>query len=92
MSQEFDAIYENGVLRPLQRVDFREHEVLTVSVTPSLDEISSQAVATKQRDILLAFTAKMEALADEPISDDYTNRDHDRIIYGEDNAVGTISI
>jgi predicted DNA-binding antitoxin AbrB/MazE fold protein len=32
MSLQVDAVYENGVLRPLQPLDLREHEHVRVSV------------------------------------------------------------
>jgi hypothetical protein len=32
MALQVDAIYENGVLRPLQPLDLREHERVIVSV------------------------------------------------------------
>ncbi|MGD0435620.1 MAG: antitoxin family protein [Bryobacteraceae bacterium] len=32
MALEVDAVYENGVLRPLQPLDLREHERVLVSV------------------------------------------------------------
>jgi predicted DNA-binding antitoxin AbrB/MazE fold protein len=83
MSQEFNAIYENGVLRPLQPVDFREHELVAVSATSVMDGDASLTAAAKQREILLAFTAKMESLAEVPPHDGASNRDHDRILYGE---------
>lgn len=83
MSQEFNAVYENGVLRPLKPVDLREHEVVSVSVTSTADDALNLDVGTKQRDILLAFATKMESLADGLPDDGATNRDHDRIIYGE---------
>lgn len=82
MSQEFDAIYENGVLRPLKPVGFREHEVVSVSVT-SHAENASASPATAQRSALLAFAAKMESLAEDPSQDGITNRDHDRVLYGD---------
>lgn len=80
MSQDFDAIYENGVLRPLQPVGFREHEVVSVSVVSTGDDA---AAGDRQREVLLAFAAKMEALAEGQPNDGVTNRDHDRILYGE---------
>ncbi len=83
MSQEFDAIYENGVLRPLKPVELREHEVVSVVVaqttTPNAEAL---AVGEKQRRILLAFADKMESLADPALADGASNRDHDRLIYG----------
>jgi predicted DNA-binding antitoxin AbrB/MazE fold protein len=82
MSQEFDAIYENGVFRPLKPVGFREHEIVSISVTPSSDDAASLAVATEQRAALLSSATKMEAIVEDLPEDDATNRDHDRIIYG----------
>ena len=32
MALEVDAIYENGVLRPLQPLDLKEHEHVVVSI------------------------------------------------------------
>lgn len=83
MSQDFDAIFENGVLRPLKPVGLREHEVVVVSVTSATQAATSRAVGERQREKLLAFAAKMESLAEDLPADDATNRDHDRIIYGE---------
>jgi predicted DNA-binding antitoxin AbrB/MazE fold protein len=83
MSREFDAIYENGVLRPIVPVDFREHEVVSLSVTSAPPSAMSLAVVAKQREKLLAFAAQMESLSETPLEDGATNRDHDRILYGE---------
>lgn len=35
MPLQVDAVYENGVLRPLQPLDLREHERVLVSVVKS---------------------------------------------------------
>ena len=83
MSQEFDAIYENGVLRPLKPVGFREHEVVSITVTSAAEVDQSLQVAERQRETLLAFVAKMELLFETPPDDGATNRDHDRILYGK---------
>ncbi|MCX5896129.1 MAG: antitoxin family protein [Proteobacteria bacterium] len=37
MSQVFNAIYENGVFKPVQEVKVKEHEKVTIKVI-SLDE------------------------------------------------------
>ncbi len=82
MSQEFEAIYENGVLRPLKPITLTEHALVSISIRPS-GEADSNVVADRQRELLLAFTAKMETL-EEPLPDTtVSNRDHDRILYGE---------
>ncbi|MGD9723881.1 MAG: antitoxin family protein [Pirellulales bacterium] len=83
MSKEFDAIYENGVLRPLTPVALREHEVVTVSIAPSSHsrEDARTVSGTSQQERLLAFVAKMESLVDEVPPDGLSGRDHDRLIY-----------
>lgn len=34
MSKRLEAVYENGVLRPLEPLDLREHQRVTVIVSP----------------------------------------------------------
>jgi predicted DNA-binding antitoxin AbrB/MazE fold protein len=82
MNESFEAIYENGVLRPLKPIALREHEVVTVSVAPSTGEGAVAAdIVAHQRDVLLAFVARMESLNDAGTVDGLSNRDHDRVIY-----------
>jgi predicted DNA-binding antitoxin AbrB/MazE fold protein len=38
MSIRIEAIYENGMLRPLEPLDLREHQRVTVIVEPALSE------------------------------------------------------
>jgi len=38
MPLQVDAVYENGVLRPLQPLDLREHEQVLVSVVKPADQ------------------------------------------------------
>jgi predicted DNA-binding antitoxin AbrB/MazE fold protein len=35
MTKNFKAVYENGILRPLEAVPFREHDLVDVTVTNS---------------------------------------------------------
>jgi len=79
MSQDFEAIFQNGVLRPLQPVAFRENETVSLSVR-NLGEVAS--AADDQRAKLLAFVARMESLEEPLPGDAVTNRDHDLILYG----------
>jgi predicted DNA-binding antitoxin AbrB/MazE fold protein len=84
MSQEFDAIYENGVLRPLKPIGLKENDVVKVSVTQSSgDDASHLAVGARQREILLSFVAKIESLSEPTVADGFSNRQHDREIYDE---------
>ncbi|HEY2839534.1 MAG TPA: antitoxin family protein [Pirellulales bacterium] len=83
MSQEFEAIYENGVLRPLKPIGLREQEIVTISVASTREDAEQATAAEEQKALLLAFGDKMEAIAEPNPADGFTNRDHDRLIYGE---------
>ena len=87
MDQCFQAIYEHGVLRPLEPLPLKEDEIVSLAIqnreelseaTPSPDE----QLASRQREILLKFVAKMESLPDNVPRDGLSNRDHDQLIYG----------
>ncbi|MEX0610594.1 MAG: antitoxin family protein [Pirellulales bacterium] len=86
MDQSIQAIYEHGVLRPLDPVCLNEDEVVSVVIKRPEDELSQTASdeqrAIRQREILLRFVEKMESYPDNVPQDGLTNRDHDRIIYG----------
>ncbi len=86
MSPSFQAVYENGVLRPLQPLDLKEHELVSLTVVSATTNGSAPTAEheeiQRQRDLLLRFVSKMEAIPDEIAPDGFTNRDHDRVIYG----------
>jgi predicted DNA-binding antitoxin AbrB/MazE fold protein len=46
MSITFEATYENGVLKPLTPVPFKEHEKVTVIVDSELERRASRVQAT----------------------------------------------
>lgn len=83
MHQDFKAIFEGGVLRPLTPVSFHDREVVHVSASSATDESTDASEIQRQNDVLLKFVARMEAEGDEADDDGLSNRDHDRIIYGD---------
>jgi predicted DNA-binding antitoxin AbrB/MazE fold protein len=84
MDNCFQAIFEHGVLRPLEPLLLNEDEVVSLSIVPSgaNDSAQDEKQAIRQRDMLLAFVAKMESYPDDNPQDGFSNRDHDRLIYG----------
>jgi predicted DNA-binding antitoxin AbrB/MazE fold protein len=78
------AIYEHGVLRPLQPVSLDEQEVVSLAISRPNGTLvtGDQQRAFKQRDAVLRFIDKMESLPDNTPNDGLSNRDHDRLIYG----------
>ncbi len=87
MDQTFQAVFEHGILRPLEPLHLKEDEVISLTIVS--DENGADAKsdgdkeqARRQRDLLLAFVKKMESLPDDSPHDGLSNRDHDRLIYG----------
>jgi predicted DNA-binding antitoxin AbrB/MazE fold protein len=81
MTIQADAIYEGGLLRPLVPLNLKEHEIVSLSISP-VGQNSAADEAQRQRDVLLPYVAKVEARPDAVSQDCSSNRDHDRLIYG----------
>jgi len=81
MLQQFHAIYEDGVLRPLEPLVLNEHQQVWVSVSSlspdTGDKASAQRRAMEELDVALA------SLPDRSPSDGFTAADHDKILYGK---------
>jgi predicted DNA-binding antitoxin AbrB/MazE fold protein len=86
MQHSIQAIYENGVLRPLQPLDLKESERVLLQIVPE----SSASVAAEiemsadQRQAIDQLLDKMEQMPQISSNDGFSNRDHDRVIYGLD--------
>jgi predicted DNA-binding antitoxin AbrB/MazE fold protein len=84
MQATFTAIYENGVLKPLEPVNLKEHQVVSLSVVGQEDpgpRESSQAI-DRQKAALAAMLEETAALPAEGPADAFSNRDHDLALYG----------
>lgn len=85
MNIEVPAIFENGVLRPLAPLSLADHEQVTLTVKRSKRSEKTPeeeaALVARQRAALMRSLAKIEALPDEPLKDNFAN-DDDRDIYG----------
>ena len=82
MTRVIPAIFDAGVFRPLEPVGLADGthvelqlDVSAESAPPALDEDA--------KDAWQAYIKRMEAMPDESPRDGLSNRDHDRIIYGE---------
>lgn len=79
MTQLVQAIFENGVFRPIGRIDLSERERVSLvveSIAPDGDALVRQQAA------LAALRAEMDALPQESPSDGLGGADHDQILYG----------
>jgi predicted DNA-binding antitoxin AbrB/MazE fold protein len=81
MTQPVQAIYENGVFRPLDPVQVAEHERVSL-VIESPAATSEVEVVARQRESLAKLRAEMDALPPGALVDGLGGADHDAILYG----------
>ncbi len=88
MSQEFHAIYEGGVFRPLTPLNLPELTPVTVVVQEQAEQEqsglapASPADLQHQQQALDAMFAAVDKLPQTPRNDGLSGRDHDQILYG----------
>jgi predicted DNA-binding antitoxin AbrB/MazE fold protein len=86
MNHSIEAIYEDGVFRPLQPVSLAEHERVSLIVS---NEVSTESrpkededVIRKQQEASARLRAKMDAIPRGAPQDGLGGADHDLILYG----------
>jgi predicted DNA-binding antitoxin AbrB/MazE fold protein len=86
MSQEFHAIYEHGILRPLTPLNLPEATEVEVTLRLAAAETNSAAQngaeLRLQKEALQAMFAEVDKLPQTPHNDGLSGRDHDHILYG----------
>lgn len=80
MSHTVPAVFDAGVFRPLEPVDLAEGTQVVVQMPQS--ELA-EVVDEETRAAWIAYLDRMAAMPDDSPADGLSNRDHDRIIYGE---------
>jgi predicted DNA-binding antitoxin AbrB/MazE fold protein len=81
MSHEFRAIFEHGILRPLDPTSLVENDVVTVVVQPNVAEQDSRDLA-EQHAALRQMFAEADSLPNECPGDNFSGADHDLVLYG----------
>jgi len=73
-----EAIYENGVFRPLRKVKFREHERVKLTISSiEEDEQEIKKFVERQKKALL----KLAGTGSSGLSD--ISKNHDKYLYGK---------
>lgn len=79
MDHIIPAIFDAGVFRPLVPVDLAEGLRVELGLTLP----SSEAHPAESQKAWQAFLDRVESTPDEGPQDGFSNRDHDRLLYGE---------
>lgn len=85
MTYEIRAIFENGILRPLDPLALVEHDVVTVVVRTetAIKEANKLSVEIiEQQKALREMFAEAESLPNENPGDNFSGGDHDLVLYG----------
>jgi predicted DNA-binding antitoxin AbrB/MazE fold protein len=83
MTHEFRAIFEHGILRPLDPISLVENDVVTVVVQSNGSQIEQSKVeGAKQKQNLMDALAEANRLPLESSDDGFSGADHDSVLYG----------
>jgi predicted DNA-binding antitoxin AbrB/MazE fold protein len=84
MTQSVQAVYEQGVFRPLEPVDLAEDEQVSLEIRPAntLSDMSEQELLRRQQDTLRQALNEAAELPIEAPDDGLGGADHDFILYG----------
>jgi predicted DNA-binding antitoxin AbrB/MazE fold protein len=78
MSKVIDAVFENGVFKPLKKVRFHEHERVKLTISPAVqEEAKIKKFVDRQKKAFLKIAGTgSSGLAD-------VSKDHNRYLYGK---------
>lgn len=81
MTYEIRAIFENGLLRPLDPLTLGENDVVTVTVRAADAPDSQTDEIANQKKALLAAIEEANRLPLESPNDGFSGADHDLVLY-----------
>jgi predicted DNA-binding antitoxin AbrB/MazE fold protein len=82
MTQRVQAIYENGVFRPLTPVAIEDRGLVMLAIEVAAAQAADDQLLLRQREALAALRAEMEAMPVAAPADGFSGADHDRLLYG----------
>ena len=83
MNDRIEAIYENGVFRPLGEVSLPDHLRVVLSIEkPGIRVADDAEVVARQKRAAALLDARLEQIPDNSPDDGFSSEDHDRILYG----------
>jgi predicted DNA-binding antitoxin AbrB/MazE fold protein len=84
MSQEIRAVYENGLLRPLDPVSLSEQDQVSLVINPTTahGSLTENQERDRQRQALQDALDEAERLPLENPDDGFSGADHDLVLYG----------
>lgn len=81
MSQLIHAIYEDGVIKPLEPLNLAEHQRVRVAVVTEMPV--PNGIAQVQHQAMQELDVEMDLLPDCSPDDGFTAAQHDKLLYGD---------
>ncbi|HEY3788943.1 MAG TPA: antitoxin family protein [Urbifossiella sp.] len=82
MNDRIEAIYENGVFKPLGEVSLPEHFRVVLRLESEAVQVDDPEVVARQKRAAALLDVKLEQIPDNSPDDGFSSEDHDRILYG----------
>ncbi len=82
MVHHLEAIFENGVFRPIVPVKISEHARVRLVVQEEPIIVDDEDTVRQQRAAFAELAAELAKIPDQSPDDGFTAADHDRILYG----------
>jgi predicted DNA-binding antitoxin AbrB/MazE fold protein len=82
MTLQVDAIYDNGVLKPLEPLALPDHTRVKLTIASEADVIDASATLAKQKAALRELWEEIDNLPQHRNDDGWSVRQHDDLLYG----------
>lgn len=82
MDNRIEAIYENGVFKPLTEVALPNQLRVVLRIEPEIPDAADVESVARQQRAMAALDAELEHVPDNSPDDGLSSADHDRILYG----------
>lgn len=83
MTYQFDAIFENGVIKPLEPVVLPDQSRVKVTWEATESTSSNDAILADQQAAIRELWAELDKLPQHTNNDGWSVRDHDQLLYDE---------
>ncbi len=81
MSYQVDAIYDNGILKPLAPLSLPDQARVTLTISAPASPDAGEKI-TSQKAALQRIWEEVDKLPQAANNDGWSSRDHDHLLYG----------
>jgi predicted DNA-binding antitoxin AbrB/MazE fold protein len=83
MDHRIEAIFENGVFKPLGQVALPDHLRVVLRIENGAASATDAETVARQKRAMASLDAELEQVPDKSPDDGLSSVNHDRILYGD---------